>query len=108
MYARNVKLNLKANSAAEFTKILETSVLPILRKQAGFKDELSFVAANGTDVVAISMWDTKDNADRYARETYRSVLTRLEAVVAGSPTVTNFEVSNSTFHHIAAGIAASV
>lgn len=104
MYARNVKLNLKADSAPEYTKILETSVLPILRKQTGFKDELSFVGANGTDVVAISMWDSKEDAERYVRETYPAVLTSLEAVVAGTPTVTNFEVSNSTFHQIAASV----
>lgn len=103
MFARNVRLNLKADKAAEFTKTLETTVLPILRKQAGFKDELSFVSPNGTDVVSISMWDTKANADRYVSETYPSVLTSLAAVVVGTPTVTNFEVSNSTFHQIAAG-----
>ena len=38
MYARNVTLHLKANSAPEFTRTLETDVLPILRRQNGFKD----------------------------------------------------------------------
>ena len=60
MYARNVTLNLKANSAPEFTRMLETDVLPVLRRQNGFKDEITFVAENGKDVLAISLWEKKE------------------------------------------------
>ena len=45
MYARNVTLHLKANAAAEFTRTPEKDVLPVLRKQNGFRDELAFVGA---------------------------------------------------------------
>jgi hypothetical protein len=37
-------MHLKANTAGEFTQTLEKDVLPLLRKQNGFKDEISFVA----------------------------------------------------------------
>ena len=102
MYARNVTLHLKANSAGEFTKTLETDVLPILRKQNGFKDELDFVGSDGAEAVSISMWDRKENAEAYARDTYPAVLKSLDKVVEGTPKVDTYEVSNSTFHKIAA------
>ena len=57
MYARNVTLHLKANSAPEFTRTLETDILPVLRKQNGFKDEITFVAENGKEALAISLWE---------------------------------------------------
>ena len=101
MYARNVKLHLKANTASEFTKMLETDVLPVLRKQNGFKDELDFVGPDGAEVVSISMWDRKESADAYARDTYPAVLKSLDKVVQGTPKVDTYEVSNSTFHKIA-------
>jgi hypothetical protein len=104
MYARNVTLHLKANSTAEFTRALETDVLPLLRKQNGFKDELAFVAADGAEAVSISMWDRKESADAYGRDTYPAVLKSLDKVVEGTPTVASYEVSNSTFHKIAARI----
>lgn len=104
MHARNVTLNLKADSTAAFTKTLEQDVLPILRQQAGFKDEISFVGANGKEVVAISLWDTKDNAERYSRETYPAVLKSLQDVVEGTPMVKSFDVASSTFHKIAAQV----
>ncbi len=102
MYARNVTLHLKANSAPEFTRTLETDVLPMLRKQNGFKDEITFVAPSGTEAVAISLWDRQENADTYSRDTYPAVLKALAKVVEGTPEVENYEVANSPFHQIAA------
>lgn len=104
MYARNVTLNLKANSAGEFTRTLESEVLPLLRKQNGFKDELAFVAPDGANAVTISMWDRKENADAYARDTFPAVLKTLDKVVLGTPKVDTYEVSNSTFHKIASRV----
>ena len=101
MYARNISLHLKANTAREFTQTIEKDVLPLLRKQNGFKDEISFVAPDGAVAVAISLWDRKEDAESYSRDTYPQVLKSLSKVVEGTPTVAAFEVSNSTFHKIA-------
>ena len=102
MYARNVTLHLKANTAPEFTRTFETDVLPMLRKQNGFKDGITFLAPDGADAVAISLWDRKENADAYSRDTYPAVLKRLATVVEGTPQVQTYEVANSTCHKIAA------
>jgi len=101
MYARNVTMRLKANTAGEFTQTLEKDVLPLLRKQNGFKDEISFVASDRSEAVAISLWDRKENADAYVRDTYPQVLKSLTKVLEGTPRVEAYEVSNSTFHKIA-------
>ena len=101
MYARNVTLHLKANAGPEFTRKLENDVLPVLRKQNGFKDEITFVAPNGTEALAISLWEKRENAEAYGRDTYPAVLTSLQMVVEGTPVVESYEVSNSTFHKIA-------
>jgi hypothetical protein len=102
MYAREVSLHLKANAANQFTQTIERDILPRLRKQVGFADELTFLNPNGTDAIAISLWDRKDNADAYTRDTYPQVLKDLATVVEGTPQVQGFEVANSTFHKIAA------
>jgi len=81
---------------------VETDVLPVLRKQNGFKDEITFLAGDGAEAVAISLWDRKENADNYSRDTYPEVLKTLAKVVEGTPKVENYEVANSTFHKIAA------
>src|SRR2546425_11909257 len=98
MYARNVTLHLKTNAAPEFTRRLETDVLPILRKQNCFKDEITFVAPNGTEAVAISLWDRKENADTYSRDTYPEVLKSLAKVVEGTPEVENYYFERYACH----------
>jgi hypothetical protein len=102
MYARNLTLHLKANSAADFTRTVETDVLPVLRKQIGFRDELTFVSISRNEAVAISLWDKKESADAYHRDTYPQVLKSMAQVVEGTPELDAYEVSNSTFHNIAA------
>ena len=102
MYTRNVSIRLKANSAAEFTRTLEKEIIPLLRKQRGFQDEISLVAPERNEAMAISFWDKKDNAEAYNLETYPEVLKALSKVVEGTPRVETFEVANSTSHEIAA------
>ncbi len=105
MYTRNVSLKLKVNSAPEFTRTLENEVIPMLRKQKGFKDEITLVAAERSEAVAMSFWDKKEDAEAYNREKYPEILKILSKVVEGTPRVESFEVANSTSHQIAARAA---
>jgi hypothetical protein len=102
MYAREVTMDLKADAGSEFTRLIEKDILPRLRKQTGFADELTLLNPNGRHAVAISLWDRKESADAYNRNIYPQVLKDLVAVVEGTPEVRAYEVSNSTFHKIAA------
>ena len=101
MYARNVMIHLKPNSVSEFTTTFEKDILPLLRKQSGFTDEITFLAEDGRDAVAISLWDRKESAEKYSRDTYPKVLESLTKFVEGTPKVHAYEVGNSTFHKIA-------
>ena len=102
MFARAVSFHLKPGRAEEFTRLLDQDIIPVLRKQKGFQDEISLVAAGGAEAVGISVWDLKENAETYARSAYAGVLKALEPVVEGTPQVQTYEVSNSTFHKIGA------
>ena len=106
MFARSVSIRLKPNKVAEFTQMIENETLPVLRKQKGFQDEITFVVPGGAEAVGISLWDQKENADAYGRETYPGMLKALGKLVEGTPQVRTYEVSNSTFHKIAARAAA--
>ena len=105
MYTRNVSMKLKANSVQEFTRTLENEIIPVLRKQKGFKDEINLVAQERNEAVAISFWDKKEDAESYNREKYPEILKTLSKVVEGTPRVESFEVANSTSHQIAAKAA---
>ena len=102
MYTRNVRIKLKANGAPEFTRILKNEIIPLLRKQEGFQDEMLFVAPQRNEAIAISFWDKRVNAEAYNHIAYLDVLRILSKVVEEMPIVETFEVANSTSHEIAA------
>lgn len=103
MFARNVAVHLKPNSLGEFTRIFDNEVLPILRKQTGFQDEITFsTAPTGVDVIAISLWDTKEHAEAYNTAGYPEVLKSLNKVLDGAPRVRVSDVISSTLHKTAA------
>jgi len=104
MFARNVSLHLKSNMLSDYTRTFEKDVLPVLRKQNGFKDEITLAGAGGVDVTAISLWENKTDADAYNTNTYPQVLKTMERFIEGAPKVQTSDVINSTFHKI--GVAA--
>ena len=101
MYARHLSFNLKPIKREELTQIFENEILPLLQKQSGFTDEITFVSPEGRQAIAISLWESKENADRYSRETYPQVLKSLARVVEGTPEVRGYEVAVSTLHKTA-------
>jgi hypothetical protein len=106
MHAPRVSLQLKPNSAAEFAQRLEKGVIPMLRTQKGFQDEITFVASAGAEAFGVSLWDNKESADANSRGPYAEVTKILGNVVSGTPRVDTYEVSNSTFHKIGAAAKA--
>ena len=104
MYARKVSMRLKPNCTAELTQKLEKEIIPLLRKQKGFQDEITFVVPGGANAFGISLWDKRESAETYNRGSYGEVMKILSNVVEGTPQVETYEVANSTFHKIAVAV----
>jgi hypothetical protein len=102
MFTRIVTLKLKSNSATEFNRLVESEILPLLRKHNGFRDEITFVTPDRSAVLAISFWETKENCETYNRTGYPELLKLVSTVCEGTPKVENFEVLTSTMHKLAA------
>jgi hypothetical protein len=101
MFARNVSFHLKSNMLSDYTRTLENEILPLLRKQKGFKDEITLSDPGSTDVITISLWENKANADAYNTNAYPEVLKTVARMIEGTPKVQTFEQVTSTFHHVA-------
>lgn len=103
MFARTVTVRLKSNAVADFNKTLENEIVPILRRQKGFRDELTLVTPDGTEAVGISLWDNKQSAEAYQREGYPEVQKLLSKSTEGTPQVKAYEVPYSTLSKVARG-----
>jgi heme-degrading monooxygenase HmoA len=102
MFTRHVIMGLKPNTATEFTDVVQSNVLPLLRKQKGFRDLITFIAPDRSEAISISFWDTKEAAQTYNESAYPEVLKSLTNVLEGTPRVGTAEVATSTFQKLAA------
>jgi heme-degrading monooxygenase HmoA len=106
MFARNVGLRLRPNSLNEFKRILDSQIIPLLHKQPGFKDLVTFAVIGGTDVTAISLWETREHAEAYHTASYASVMKMLDPLLDGNPKLRLAHIVSSTFHKLADSAAA--
>jgi heme-degrading monooxygenase HmoA len=107
MYTRVVEFPTKSGKARELCDAINDKALPILKKQAGFVDET--VLASDTEsnrVLALSFWNSKEDAERYHREQYPKIQDILKPQLETEPVIRTFDVHTSTTHRIGAGKAA--
>ena len=65
MYARKVSLCLKSESTSQFLHEVEHEVVPLLRKQKGFLDQLTLFSLTGKIVYVYTFWEDREHADKY-------------------------------------------
>lgn len=107
MFTRIVEVTTKAGKAKELTRTINDKVLALLRTQPGFVDEVTLISDQNPDrVLAMSFWNTREDAEKYNRETFPKVTEIIRSSIEGTPTVQTFDVEQSTAHRIAAGKAA--
>jgi heme-degrading monooxygenase HmoA len=87
--ARSVRFDIAADKNEEFHTLFRSEVLPILKKQDGFKDELLLV--KDQHVLAISVWNDMDSVRKYESATYPQLDKALRPVMVGRPTVETFK-----------------
>jgi quinol monooxygenase YgiN len=107
MFTRTVEVTTKSGKARDLATLINDKVLPILKEQIGFADVT--LLASDTEpnrVLAISFWNTKEDAERYHREQYPAIHTMIRPLLDAEPVVRTFNVDSSTTHKIAAEKAA--
>jgi heme-degrading monooxygenase HmoA len=102
MFARTISIHLKPNTLTDFSNAFDSEVVPMLRKQAGFRDEIVLAGEGTNNLNAISLWDTKEQADAYATSAYPGILKTLDRYLDGPPKVRVMNVVNSTMHKLTA------
>lgn len=100
MFVRQVYAHFKPDKFDLLNRRLEDDVIPLLKKQKGFRDELSFFDKEKDEAYAMSFWDTKEDAEKYQRDVYPKISKKMEDAIVGTPKIRSFEVSNSTWYGI--------
>ena len=94
-FTRNVQFELKPGKSQEFKNTMEKDIMPLMKKQDGFRGELALV--NEKHAVGISVWETPKHAETYRTHTYPQVLETLKPVIVGTPSVETFDIAATTY-----------
>lgn len=109
MYTRVVEITSKSGKARELCNTVENKALPILRKQAGFVDEVVLVSDTEPNrIFALSFWKSKEDAERYHTEQYPKIQEMLKHLTETEPNIRTFDVHTSTAHQVTAEKAEKV
>lgn len=92
-YARNVHFQFTSGKETELNNLFEKEVLPMLRMQDGFQQEVTLLNPKGAQF--ISLWDNRKNAETYEKATYPQVLAKLTSFIVGTPVVETYETASS-------------
>jgi quinol monooxygenase YgiN len=107
MFTRVIEVTTKPGKARDVSHTLNDKVLTILKNQPGFVDEVVLISEHNPDqILALSFWKSREDADRYNREQYSRVTDLIQNFIEGPPKVRPFNVEQSTIPKIAAGKAA--
>ncbi len=92
MFARKAFFRLKSiNLSSEFRQTFDTEVLPLLRSQKGFVGELTLENPGSLERIAISLWETRADAEAYDKAPYQQVLKILAKTIDGKPKIHTYD-----------------
>jgi heme-degrading monooxygenase HmoA len=100
VFTRIVTVRLKPNSAQQLSQTIEKKVLPILRSQKGFRDEVMLISPNGQEAIGMSFWDSREQAEAYNNGKYAEVQREMAPHIEGMPKLQTYDVTISTSHKI--------
>lgn len=95
-YARNVSFTVKNGQIDEFKRLMNTEILPLLKKENGFRQDLTILGSQTG--MSTSVWDDRASAETYNTKTYPQVLKTLSPVLEGTPRVETFDTILSIVH----------
>jgi len=93
-FARNVHFTVRNGKIDEFNRLMNTEILPLVKKEKGFRQDLTLL--NGNIGMSTSVWDDRTCAETYNTKTYPEVLQKLNPVLEGTPRVDTYDTIITT------------
>src|SRR2546430_13399745 len=107
MFARIVDLVSSRGKTRILNETIQNKVLPTLRVQPGFVDEIVLESDVEPDrFLTLTFWKTREQAELYNQKTYPAVNVVLLASLEADPVVRTFTVARATTRNIAIATAA--
>lgn len=106
MISRITECTVNPEQINQVRQALDKEVIPTLKSQPGFVDAVESLDTDTGELLCLSLWNTREDAERFQTEVFPRLAEKLGPLALDEPTVRMMEVQTSTMHKIAAGKAA--
>jgi heme-degrading monooxygenase HmoA len=106
MYMVFIDGNLKPGKKDEFLKAWSSQIVPLLKRQDGFVDEILLLEEVSEKPCGLCFWKSKEQAERYRREIFPQAKQLVEHLLTGTPNLRGFEVAAAETFNVRAPKAA--
>ncbi|MGE5726525.1 MAG: antibiotic biosynthesis monooxygenase family protein [Acidobacteriota bacterium] len=102
MFVRIAEFSLKSQARFEFLQLMNTSLIPLVRRQPGCLDTAVLVSDEDPNLgLCVTFWNSRQQAGRFHDgEEFRQLLPALQACLSDDSRVTTYYVDSSTCHRI--------
>src|SRR5262249_11530592 len=92
----------KQGTKDEFMKTWSGKILPTLKKQQGFVEEILLFADDAREGAGLCFWDSKKDAEHYEHEVFPQQAGSVKDLMEGAPRVRNYNVEYAETFRISA------
>jgi heme-degrading monooxygenase HmoA len=100
MHTLLIEGTFKPGKKDDFMKVWESQILPTLKTQKGWIDEILLTRDETQEGVGVSFWQTKADADRYYNEVFPKQVAEVSDMLSGTPKVRAFNVEHAEIFNI--------
>ena len=100
MYMFFIEGDLKPDKKDEFLNAWSTRILPLLKNQDGFVDEILLLEEGSQQPCGLSFWDSKEYADRYRRDVFPQAKSLVEDMFSSHPKLRGFDVAAAEIFNV--------
>jgi heme-degrading monooxygenase HmoA len=106
MHMLHIDATLKPGKKEEFLKAFHNQILPLLKKQNGFIDEILLFEERTNTGIGLSFWKSRKDAEQYQHNVFEQARSHVEHLIHGKVTIRSCEVEASETFHIGSHQAA--
>ena len=86
MFTRVVELTTKSGKSKELANTIDEKIVPTLKKQRGFVDEMVLVSDGEPNrILSVSFWNSREDAEQYHRDQYPKIRESIQHLLQGEP-----------------------
>ena len=96
MFTHHVKIQLKPDTFIDFSRKIQSEIMPALRPQKGFCSGVTSIDTQWSTAIEETQWETREDAEAYQLDGYAEIKQVLSEFITAEPVTSIFETRQTS------------